>query len=184
MTNNIPTFFSRRQVAALFDTSEDEVKKMDNTVFNPSKGPDGSLRYSAETVVQALKASSDAPGEANTPGAVCALAFELFQTGKSLPDVVISLKQSPETVSVLRAKFDAMAGGLILPSETVSLLRKVSGRTVGNASDVLKLIDSLCAERDAAYDQGFADASDTGEVLDPQTGKMTSVASIISRSPK
>lgn len=184
MTNNAPTFYSCRQVAALFDTSEDEVKKMDNTAFHPSKGPDGSLRYSAEAVVQALKANSEALGEATTPGAICALAFELFQAGKSLTEVVISLKQSPETVSVLREKYDVMAGSLTLPSETVSLIRKVSCRTVGNAIDVLKLIDSLRAERDAAYDQGFADASDTGEVLDPQTGKMTSVASIIARSSK
>ena len=183
MTNNTTIFFSRRQVAALF-ASEDEVKKLDNTTFHPSKGPDGSLRYPAEAVVQALKASSKALGEATAPGAICASAFELFQAGKSLPDVVISLKESPETVCALRAKFDAMTGSLTLPSETLSLIRKVSCRTVGNASDIMKLIDSLRAERDAAYDQGFADASDTGEVLDPQTGKMTSVASIIARLPK
>jgi hypothetical protein len=182
MTSNTQTVFSRRQVAVLVGVSEDEVKEKDGSIFHPTKGPDGSLRYASDEVIPAMNGNG---GDGPVPtGAICATAFELFQAGKNLPDVVISLKQSPAMIRALRAEYDAMAGCLTLPSETMSLISKISCRTVGDASDVLKLIDSLRAERDAAYEQGFADASDPGEVLDPQTGKMISVGSIVARSSK
>ena len=183
MTNNAPTFFSRRQVAVLLGTSEDEVKEKDSTAFHPTKGPDGSWRYAADQVISVL--SEDDEGSSDSPtGAICALAFELFQQGKDLPTVVISSKQSPTMVRALRAEYDAMVGSLTIPSETMSLIRKLSRKAVGSASDILELIDSLRAERDTAYEQGLADASDAGEVLDPQTDKMISVGSLIARPPK
>ena len=182
MTSSTQTLFSRHQVAVLLGVSDDEVKEKDGSIFHPTKGPDGSWRYPSDEILAALSGDG---GDVQVPtGAICALAFELFQEGKTLPAVVIALKQSPAMIRALRTEFDAMAGCLTLPSETMSLIRKVSCRTVSDASDVLTFIDSLRVERDAAYEQGFADASDTGEVLDPQTGKMISVASIVARSPK
>jgi hypothetical protein len=182
MTGNTQTVFSRRQVAVLLGISEDEVKEKDNTVFHPTKGPDGSWRYASDEVLATL-GGDGCDGQVPT-GAICALAFELFQAGKSLPDVVISLKQSPAMVRTLRAEYDTMAGCLTLPSEAVSQIRQANSRAVTDADDILEIIDSLRAERDAAYDQGLHDAGDAGEVLDPHTGTMVSVSSILARSQK
>jgi hypothetical protein len=174
MKTNTPTKFTRRQVAALLDISEDEVKSRDNDTLHPTKGKDGSWIYGAEEVAFQMRGGNTAVN-AGPPGAICAMAFKLFESGKTLPEVVIALEQVPESVRALRNEYDAMMGSLTISKATVLLIESASRSTVRDEKQLLGLIEGLRGERDAAYQRGYADAGDLGEVYDPRTGKMKPV---------
>jgi hypothetical protein len=184
MASNASVTFSRRQVAALLGIEESQVRGKDNDVFHPERGPDGSLRYGADEVLAVLERPDDT-ADAAPSGTVCATAFELFIAGKSLAETVIALKQPPAVVLALRAEFDSMAGCLTVSQATVSMIEKASRQVVRSEEQLLTLISGLQREREAAYEQGFAEANDTGKILDPITGNMIPVrAAVMSSNAK
>ena len=171
MSTKTDPLLTRRQFAAILGITENEVKQKDNTVFHPSKAPDGSFRYGVDELLSVLRTPTGTESEASPDGAVCAAAFALFTEGKALIEAVIALKQPPALVRTLRAEYDSMAGTLTIPAEVVALLEAGSKQKVRSASQLLVLIDSLRAERDAAYEQGLNDAGDQDSVRDPRMSK-------------
>ena len=168
------TLLTRRQVAALLDKSEDEVKARDGEALHPTKGPDGSWRYPPEEVSAVLRGVVVGSSEVEPAGAVCAAAFELFQSGKKLPDVVISLKQSPVLVRGLRVEYDVMAASFTIEPESVALLEKTFRTSVRDGAQLVSLVarmaDQLRTEYQRGYESGRADAADLGEIVDADTG--------------
>jgi hypothetical protein len=169
------TLLTRRQTAALLGVPEAEVKARDNEAFHPVKGPDGGWRYQPEEVAVVLRgAFGDRPG-AEPTGSVCADAFELFQAGKKLTEVVIALKQPPALVRSLRAEFDAMALSLTIAPTSVETMAKVLGTTIRDEAHLVALVeafsDRLRLEYRNGYGAGMTDANDLGEIVDPGTGK-------------
>lgn len=171
MTNKTSIKLTRRQVAAVLAISEAEVRSKDNEILHPTKGSDGSWVYAAEEVGFVAR-GGDSPANVPPTGATCAMAFELFAAGKSMSEVVIALKQQPAAVRTLRAEYDSMVGCLTLSKATVMLLEKASRSSVRDEQQLLDLIGGLRRECEAAYQEGYSDAGDWGEVLDPRTGKM------------
>jgi hypothetical protein len=154
---------------------EAEVKARDNEAFHPVKGPDGGWRYQPEEVAAVLRgAFGDRPG-AEPTGSVCADAFELFQAGKKLTEVVIALKQPPALVRSLRAEFDAMALSLTIAPTSIETMAKVLGTTIRDEAHLVALVeafgDRLRIEYRNGYGAGMTDANDLGEIVDPRTGE-------------
>jgi hypothetical protein len=169
------TFLTRRQVAALLDTSETEVKARDNEVFHPVKGPDGSYRYPPDEVSGVLRGAISGDGYIEPAGAICAAAFELFQKNTKLPDVVIVLKQAPALVRALRAEYDAMAAALTIAPATLATLERIVRIPVRDEAGFVSLVESLGervrAEFERGYKAGLEEAQDAGEIVDPESGK-------------
>jgi hypothetical protein len=170
-----PTLLTRRQVAALLGVSETEVKARDNEAFHPTKGADGSWRYPPEEVAAVLRGLVVADSGAEPPGAVCAAAFELFEAGKKLPEVVIALKQPPALVRSLRSEYDVMAASLTITPASVAHMAQALRTPIRDEVHLVSLVADLgerfSREYQRGYDAGFADASDLGEIVDPITGK-------------
>ena len=124
------TLLTRRQVAALLGVSEGEIKARDNVTFHPIKGADGSWRYPPEEVAAILRGLVVDDSGAEPNGAVCAAAFELFEAGKNLPSVVITLKQPPALVRSLRSEYDVMAASLTVTPTSVARIAQVLGTPI------------------------------------------------------
>jgi len=169
------TFLTRRQVAALLDTTEAEVKAQDNAVFHPVKGPDGSWRYPPDEVSGVLRGVVAGHDTVEPAGAVCAAAFELFQKDTRLPNVVIALKQAPALVRSLRAEYDAMAASLTVTPETLTRLERIVRTPIRDEGRLLSMIENLGervrGEYERGYKAGLEDAQDAGEIVDPETGE-------------
>jgi hypothetical protein len=169
------TFLTRRQVAALLDTSEAEVKARDNEVFHPVKGPDGSYRYPPDGVSALLRGAIAGHGYIEHAGAVCASAFELFQKNAKLPDVVIALKQPPALVNSLRAEYDAMAAALTIAPNTLATLERIVRIPVRDEAGLVSLVENLGervrAEYERGYKAGLEEAQDAGEIVDVESGE-------------
>ena len=170
-----PTLLTRRQVAALLGVSETEVKARDNEAFHPTKGADGSWRYPPEEVAAVLRGLVAGDSGAEPTGAVCAAAFELFEAGKKLPEVVIALKQPPALVRSLRSEYDVMAASLTITPVSVAHMAQALRTPIRDEAQLVSLVADLgerfSREYQRGYDAGFADANDLGEIVDPLTGK-------------
>jgi hypothetical protein len=168
------TLLTRRQVAALLEKPEGEIKAQEGGAFHPIKGPDGSWRYPPEEVSALLRGTVVGSGEFEPAGAVCAAAFELFQNGRKLPEVVISLKQSPALVRSLRGEYDAMAGTLTIGSGTMAFLQKTFRTAVRDEAHLVALIagldERLLREHERGRQAGIVEAADLGEIVDPESG--------------
>ncbi len=172
---NTATLLTRRQVAALLGVSESEVKARDNVALHPIKGADGSWRYPPEEIAAILRGLVVGDSTAEPSGAVCAAAFELFDAGKNLPSVVITLKQSPALVRSLRSEYDVMAASLTVTPASVAHIAQALGTPIRDEAQLVLLIADLRErfgqEYQRGYDAGLADANDLGEIVDPITGK-------------
>jgi hypothetical protein len=166
---------TRRQVAALLGTTEEEVKTRDNVAFHPTKGSDGSWRYEPSEVSAVLRGvvGDDTGGSPN--GAVCGAAFELFKEGKALADMVINLKQPPAVVRGLRSEFDAMVASLTIDQSSLEALAKVLPVRARNGAHLAEMVVALEQRAEQqyqrGYDDGLADATDCGEIVDLKTGQ-------------
>jgi hypothetical protein len=169
------SLLSRRQTAALLGVSEAEVKARDNVTFHPTKANDGSWRYQPEEVAAVLRGVSGGEPDVQPNGAVCAAAFESFRDGKSLPDTVISLKQSPAVIRQLRADFDAMAACLTLGPASLDRLAEVLRTRPKDEQHMVELVSELNGrlrhEYERGHEDGLAEASDLGEIVDLSTGQ-------------
>jgi hypothetical protein len=158
----------------LLGISESEVKTRDNETFHPVKGPDGSWRYPPEEVANVLRGFSGGRVDQEPPGVVCAAAFELFQKGTKLPDVVISLKQQPSLIRSLCSEYDSMAKTLTIGADALVMLGKLAQSPIHNAADLVALLERLGDRLHAEYEKGFKDglseSRDFGEIIDPETG--------------
>jgi hypothetical protein len=168
------TLLTRRQVAALLGITESEVKARDNETFHPVKGPDGSWRYPADVVANVLRGFSGVHVDQEPPGAICAAAFELFQKGTKLPDVVISLKQQPTLIRTLRTEYDSMAKTLTVGAEALVTLGKLAQSPIHDAAELVALLERLGDRLHSEYERGFKDglseSRDFGEIVDPDSG--------------
>jgi hypothetical protein len=170
---------TRRQVAALLGATETEVKARDGDTLHPVKGPDGSWRYPTEDVARLLRGAVACDSEGPPDGATCAAAFELFQAGKKMTDVVVALKQQPSVIRGLRAEYDAMAASLTVAPESLAAIGRLCRTVVRDEAQLLALVTALeegrKGEYQRGYDAGVVDASDLGEVVDPATGENRSL---------
>lgn len=169
------TLLSRRQVAALLASSEAEVRARDNVTFHPTKAADGSWRYEPAEVSAVLRGvAGDDPGR-EPNGAACAAAFELFKTGTSLADTVISLKQPPAIVRGLRTEYDAMTACLTIDQSALEMLAKLLHARPRDGAHLVEMAAALAErtqnEYQTGYNDGLADATDCGEIVDPNTGQ-------------
>ena len=169
------TLLTRRQVAALLGVTEAEVKTRDNVTFHPTKAPDGSYRYEPQEVAAVLRGTVDGEPGAETTGAVCSAAFELFRDGKSLPDAVIMLKQPPAVIRGLRGEYDQMATCLTIgPSALEPLANLLRGRP-RDETHLVELVSALSErlrdEYRRGHEDGVAEATDLGEIVDPASGQ-------------
>jgi hypothetical protein len=148
--------------------------------FHPVKAADGSWRYPPEEIAAVLRGlvADDATVEPN--GAICAGAFQQFRDGKTLVDVVIGLKLEPPAVRRLRAEFDSMTGSLTLESAMLQAVGKLLGTVPKDGTNVVALVTALVEKAGSEYRRGYADglseASDLGEIVDPDTGKKRPLA--------
>jgi len=174
VTNNA-VLLSRRQVAALLNESELEIKGRHDTTLHPIKGADGSWRYQPEEVAALLRGLSGGEPGVEANGAVCSAGFELFRDGKSLTDVVITLRQTPAVVRNLRVEYDSMAACLTIGQEPLARLSGVLRATPRDEAQLFELVAGLAARAEQeyrrGYEEGLADATDLGEIVDPSTGK-------------
>jgi hypothetical protein len=172
---NTATLLTRRQTAALLGITEAEVKTRDNEAFHPIKGPDGSWRYPPEEVAAVLRGVVAGDPGADPSGATCAAAFELFQSGKKLPDVVITLKQPPTLVRHMRAEYDQMAGSLTIAPESVAAVAQALSQPIRDEANLVEILaglgDRIRGEYHRGFDAGLAEANDLGEIVDLATGK-------------
>jgi hypothetical protein len=166
---------SRRQTAALLGLTEEEVKTRDNITFHPTKGKDGSWRYQPEEVAAVLRGVAGAEPGVEPNGAVCAAAFESFRGAKSLPEVVIALKQTPGVIRRLRVEYDAMAGCLTLGPASRDRLAEILRVRPCDETHLVELVsnllDRLQREYQRGHEDGLAEAGDLGEIVDPSTGQ-------------
>jgi hypothetical protein len=166
---------SRRQVAALLDVSEAEVKTRDNLTFHPSKAADGSYRYKPQEVAAVLRGIAGGDPGAEPNGAVCGAAFELFKDGKSLPEAVIALKQVPSVIRGLRVEYDAMTLCLTIGQPSIETLAKILRGRPRDEAHLVELVTALSEQLGTEYrrghEDGVAEATDLGEIVDPSTGK-------------
>ena len=173
------TLLTRRQAAALLGVTETEVRARDNVTFHPTKAPDGSWRYQPEEVAAVLRGVSGGEPGVEPNGAVAAAAFESFRDGKSLADTVISLKQAPAVVRDLRAEYDAMVACLTIDGSSLETLAKVLRNRPRDAAHLVEIATALAelAQREyqRGYDDGLADATDCGEIVDPKTGQKSAL---------
>ncbi len=169
------TLLTRRQVAALLGVSEDAIKARDNEAFHPSKGADGGWRYPPEEVAAVLRGLVGGDSGPEPTGAVCAAAFELFETGKKLTEVVIALKQPPGLVRSLRSEYDEMIASLTITPASVAHMAQALQTPIRNEEQLVSLVadlgQRLGEEYQRGYDAGLADANDPGEIVDPTTGE-------------
>jgi hypothetical protein len=172
---NNSTLLTRRQVGALLNASEAEIKDRHGSTLHPIKGPDGSWRYQPEEIAALLRGLAGGEPGAEANGAVCAAGFALFRDGKSLTDVVIELKQTPTVVRGLRVEYDAMAACLTLGPGSLDRLASLLRTKPENEAHLVEIITVLAAQIEQEYkrghEAGFADASDLGEIVDPSTGQ-------------
>jgi hypothetical protein len=172
---NTATLLSRRQVAALLGVSEAEVKSRDNLTFHPSKAADGSYRYEPQEVAAVLRGVAGGEPGAEPNGAVCSAAFGLFKDGKSLPEAVIALKQVPSVIRGLRVEYDAMTSCLTIGQPSLETLTQVFRGRPRDEAHLVELItalsEQLATEYRRGHDDGVAEATDLGEIVDPSTGK-------------
>ncbi len=169
------TTLTRRQVAALLDETEAEVKGRDNVSFHPGKAGDGSYRYDPREVAAALRGVAGGEPGAEPNGAVCGAAFELFRDGKSLPDAVIALKQVPAVVRGLRVEYDTMTSSLTIAPPSLEALSKALRVRPRDEAHLVELVTTLseqvASEYRRGHEDGIAEATDLGEIVDPNTGK-------------
>lgn len=174
MTNNA-VLLSRRQVAALLNESEAEIKARHDTTLHPIKGADGSWRYQPDEVAAVLRGLTGGEPGVEANGAVCAAGFELFRDGKSLTDALIALKQTPAVIRNLRIEYDSMAACLTIGQESMDRLSIVLRIKPRDEAHLLELVAGLAARAEQEYERGhqdgLAEASDFGEILDPTTGR-------------
>ncbi len=113
-----PPSLTRSQVAARLGVGLTTVRRLEKTRrLHPKRGKRGFL-FRVEDVdrLRATYPRHMRPIQEATPGEIAARAFELFEQGKGLRDVVISLRQSPEAVRELYRQY-ALSGDLIVPAE-------------------------------------------------------------------
>jgi hypothetical protein len=166
---------TRRQVGALLGVSEAEVKARENVALHPTKAVDGSYRYQPDEVAALLRGVVGSEPGVEPNGSICAAAFELFRDGKSLPEVVIALKQSPAVVRGLRAEYDAMAAHLTIDPASLEHLARTLRSRPRNGAHIVELVATLCERAQQEYqrghEDGLAEAGDLGEIVDPVTGQ-------------
>ncbi len=165
-------WLTRRQVAEVLGVAEDEVERLDGRALHPKRSEqDRAWRYDPAEV-RSLAAGASRLEPANGSGAEDAAAFELFEAGKTLPQVVIATKLPAERVAKLRSAYDLMAGELVLSAQVVANLRRTLGPTAVASGEKLAAAIEQSLQRE--YEQGFADgleeADGAGEVVDPKTG--------------
>jgi hypothetical protein len=166
---------SRRQTAAILGVTEAEVKARDNVTFHPTKGNDGSWRYQPEEVAAVLRGVAGGEPGLQPNGAVCSAAFESFRDGKSLPEVVIVLKQSPGVIRELRTEYDAMAACLTLGPASLDRMAEILRARPRDEAHLVELVLDLRGrvqrEYQRGHEDGLAEANDLGEIVDPSTGQ-------------
>jgi hypothetical protein len=79
----------------------------------------------------------------HTPGEIAARAFELFNEGRLVSEVVVELRQSPDDVEILREKWFNSGGANFVITPGVKLeLEKI----VGPFADVIGLLELVTAK--------------------------------------
>ncbi len=113
-----PRFLTRSQVASRLGVAITTVRRLENKGrLHPRRTKRGFL-FRIEEINRiepgyASRARSPRPLQT---GEIAARAFELFEHGKGLRDVVIILRQPPEAVRELYRQY-ALSGDLIVPAE-------------------------------------------------------------------
>jgi len=163
---------TRAQAAELLGVTEREVSRMDGRLLHPVRTADRRYLYDLAEVRAILARSGGNDGARPiVSGETAAAVFELFEGGKTLPQVVIQTKETPTTISYLRAEYDRMVRSMVLPAETVSKLRQMLGVEFRPDS----LPDAVQHAISESFREGQTDATVLGEVLDRTTGKMRQI---------
>jgi hypothetical protein len=170
-------WLSRRQVALVLGITVEDVAKLDGNRLHPVKDRGRCWRYdSAE--IRSLMGSrgGQTMTTTSTDGEVTAAAFELFEQGKSLPQVVIATRQTAACVSARRREYDEMTGALLLPAAVVHELASLLGRKREELSAealVEAIRSSLAVQFRLGQEEGrpASAAVDFGEIVDPITGQ-------------
>lgn len=164
-----PRGLTRGQVAELLGIPESEVGRMDGRLLHPVRTGDRRWLYELSEL-RGLLDRSNGPlrGSPVVTGETAAAVFELFEAGKSLPQVVIATKQAPLAVENLRVAYDRMARSMALPADAVSQLRSLIG--IEFRADTLVKAVQVALSR--VFREGREDGADFGVVRDPKTGEM------------
>lgn len=172
---NSPTArgLSRSQAAEILGVTEREISKMDGRQLNPRRAADRRWVYDISEI-RALLDGRGAHGAASpartiVDGDISAAAFELFEAGETLPQVVIATRQTAATILHLRADYDGMLGSMSLSAKAVARLRKMLGDSSWDGDGLVDAVDRALVR---SFNEGRAEATDCGQVLDRTTGKM------------
>lgn len=172
---NSPTArgLSRSQAAEILGVTEREISKMDGRQLNPRRAADRRWVYDISEI-RALLDGAGVPGASSAAraivdGEISAAAFELFEAGKTLPQVVIATRQTAATILHLRAEYDGMLGTMNLSAKAVARLRKMLGDSSWNGDGLVDAVDRAIVR---TFNEGRADAAECGQILDRTTGKM------------
>src|SRR5436190_14915150 len=99
-------------------------------------------------------------------GETTAAVFELFEGGKTLPQVVIATKQTAATIKQLRAEYDEMVGCMVIAAKTVTRLRNM----IGQSWDADGLADAVEHALVTIFKEGQADATERREARNRAAG--------------
>ncbi len=142
-------WLTRQQAADLLNVSHSTIKNWDGRLLHPQKEtrplPNGGSReiwvYDPHELAKVPPAKRQRalmiPGD---KGEIAGRAFELFDDGTPLRQVVTQLRETPEAVDVLHDQWTRMGGAEWVLSEAA---RAELGRLVGPFDGVAGLIDRL-----------------------------------------
>jgi hypothetical protein len=170
-------WLSRRQVALLLGITVEAVAKLDGIRLHPVKDRGRCWRYDSAEIRSMLGNRGGAPVATNSiDGEVTAAAFELFEQGKTLPQVVIATRQTAACVQARRREYDEMTGALLLPAAVVHELTSLLGRRRDelSAEALAEAIrSSLALQFRLGQEEGRPQSAavDFGEIVDPITGQ-------------
>lgn len=129
---------TRPQVAEQLGTSVASIRRKEGKTLHPVKGADGIHRFDpAEVAAHAAAETAAAPAKLrrSVSGDLAAEAFIRFDKGLTPRQVVIELRQPPEDIEKLHRQWRD-AGGLWLPSPSVSTLRRYIKARYGDGDGV------------------------------------------------
>jgi hypothetical protein len=150
--------------------SENEVSlRVDGRLLHPVRMGDRRWLYDVEELRAVIERSKGTAGQRPfVTGETTAETFELFETGKTLAQVVIATKQTAETVMYLRSEYDRMVGSMVLPASTVSQLQRALGPHI-RPQNLGQMVEAHLARM---FEEGREDATSFGVVRDAKTGEM------------
>jgi hypothetical protein len=178
---SLPTakWITRRQAATLLGMTEHDLIRLDGKLLHPRQRADRAWLYDPDELRGVLGGGAKPANDVgSSDGDVTAAAFALFEDGKTQPQVVIATKQTAATIVELRREYDAMVGAVTLRGPTLDRLRQILD--IGDApvgEDVPDRVAARLAERyETGFRDGFEEAQDCGDIVDPVTGQRRPVS--------